>query len=276
MTAERPLLHAPPDPLIGSLFGPDVLTDSSPLTAEADDLLPEERPLIARAVPSRRREFATGRVRARTLLARLGIPDFPLLRDRDRIPLWPDGVVGSISHTEGLCAVAVAVRDEVLALGVDAEPDGAIETELWARICTEAELAWLERQPAPRRGRLARAFFSAKECTYKCLYPLARLPLGFHDVEVELDLEGGRFRSTVVSPGEDCAVGRTRLLGSIALREGWILTGATLRSGDARTLTDGPTGRLRRDRSEPREKDVSWSRKDHKEQTDDPATLQAR
>jgi enterobactin synthetase component D len=77
--------------------------------ARIDDypILPEEQALIARAVDRRRREFATGRWLAREGLRHFGLPDRPILIGRLRNPLWPQPVIGTISHDGDLCAVAL-------------------------------------------------------------------------------------------------------------------------------------------------------------------------
>lgn len=63
--------------------------------------LPEEEPLIAKSVAKRRNEFITVRYCARQALSVLGIPEVPILKGDKGQPLWPDGIVGSMTHTEG-------------------------------------------------------------------------------------------------------------------------------------------------------------------------------
>jgi 4'-phosphopantetheinyl transferase EntD len=164
-------------------------------------LWPEERALVARAVPSRRREFAAGRACARRLLAELGFAPAPLVAGPGRRPKWPPGAVGSIAHDRAVCAVAVARTDSRSSLGVDVEPDEPLEEDAWGTICTRRELDRLAREPAAGRGRAARFLFSAKECAYKCLDPFTPAPLDFRDVEIELDAGTGRFRVVVLESG---------------------------------------------------------------------------
>ena len=81
------------------------------VTVEARDgdwtapLLPEEEPLVARAVDKRRREFAAGRACARRALEQLGLPASPILAGPRREPLWPPGVVGALTHCRGIAAI---------------------------------------------------------------------------------------------------------------------------------------------------------------------------
>ena len=203
-----------------------MLTTWAPIAADTDPLLPEERALVVRMAPGRQREFATGRVCAREGLARLGIADFPLLRNDDRTPVWPEGIVGSISHTQDVCVVALARRADVVSLGVDVEPADSLEPELWPVICTALECERLADHVAEERGFLAKALFSAKECTYKCLYPILRTPLDFDDVEIDLDLHSHRFRATLAPRAEKRPI---TLTGSIRSWGSWIMTGMAVR-----------------------------------------------
>ncbi len=208
------------DAWIGDLFDAEVWTASCPIVAEGDDLLPEERALVASAVPKRRHEFAAGRRCARALLSQLGHPRFALLRNDDRTPRWPAGLVGSISHSDSLCVVALARSTHAAALGVDVEPDAALEAGLWPKICSRRELDQaLGSRPDAERGRIVRLLFSAKEATYKSVYPLVGKVFGFHAVEIQVDWESRRFTP--------------RLDGAIAalLPVGYVPTGAFSRRG---------------------------------------------
>src|SRR4051794_19903843 len=77
---------------------------------ESAPLLPEEEAALGTVVETRRHEFTIGRNCAHRALARLGFPPAPLLRGHYRQPLWPIGVVGSITHCSGYCAAVVAHR----------------------------------------------------------------------------------------------------------------------------------------------------------------------
>lgn len=78
------------------------------------DMLPSEEALVARAVDKRRREFATGRDCARRALSQLGWDEVPILAGPKREPLWPAGIVGSITHCPGYCAAIVARSTSLL------------------------------------------------------------------------------------------------------------------------------------------------------------------
>jgi 4'-phosphopantetheinyl transferase EntD len=208
------------------LFGPSILVEVSPIADRWDELPPEERAIVRRACASRRLEFAAGRHQSRRLLARLGLGAATLPADADRCPIWPEGIVGSIAHGDGVCVAAIAASDEWQGLGIDVEPDEPLEQELWPILCTGRELAWLAARPANERGRLARLFFCAKESVYKCLFPRTRRRLEFHDVAVRLDILRGRFQATIA---DGTGGAPPELTGRWAAGGRWMFTGAAWR-----------------------------------------------
>ena len=76
-------------------------------SAEPDPLFPEEEALLLRAVSKRRNEFALSRTCARRALANIGVAPCSILRTSDRAPIWPSGIVGSITHCKSYTAAAV-------------------------------------------------------------------------------------------------------------------------------------------------------------------------
>jgi 4'-phosphopantetheinyl transferase EntD len=181
--------------LFHDLFPADVAVAWGEIGDATAELLPDEAPLVARAVAKRQREFARGRTCARQALAGLGFERVSVLVGEAREPLWPNGVVGSITHDNTLCVVAVGRAERYVGLGVDVEPEGALTPEVAERIWSPAEAERAETVAALTAGSAARLVFSAKEAFYKCQYPLTRSYLGFHDVEVELG--AGTFALTL-------------------------------------------------------------------------------
>jgi 4'-phosphopantetheinyl transferase EntD len=221
------------------------------LTLQADPpmwegaLYPEEEVFIIRAVTKRRREFTAGRLCARRALSLLGIENYPLLAGQDRLPVWPPGIVGSLSHCNDYCGVAVARRDEIASVGFDVERAGPLKSPVIRMICTETESAWAEKT-APRTGvDWHKVIFSAKESTYKCYYPLARRMLNFHDVEVSIDPEKKTFsarllRGTDGIGGAGGHGGLDLLRGRFAFDERYVVTGVTLTAAELQASFSSP------------------------------------
>ena len=165
-------------------------------------LMPQERAAIARAVPVRRAEYATVRYCARQALSRLGYPAAPILSGNDREPIWPDDIVGSLTHCDGYRAAAVSHSPGVASVGIDAEthqplPDGVDEI-----VTTGGEIQMLARLAAAYPTiHWGRVLFSAKESIYKTWYPLTHAWLDFTECELVLDPEHGLFTGHLRVPG---------------------------------------------------------------------------
>ncbi len=178
-------------------------------------LLPAEAEFLGRSVAQRAQEFAAGRVCARRALADLGYEHFAVKRGADRQPIWPQGVVGSITHTAGFCAAVVAPGGTTAAIGLDSEVAGGtppggtsrdgVKPHLWPSICIASEIEWLRTLPEPQRVAAATLLFSAKEAFYKCQYPLTQERLGFHDARVEVHDWGRQFGSFSISAARSIA-----------------------------------------------------------------------
>ena len=82
------------------LLDPRIAVAEAALGDEPPDLPADEAISMVRAVPRRRVEFATGRLCARRAMAALGHARVSIPRAQDRVPIWPDGIVGSITHTD--------------------------------------------------------------------------------------------------------------------------------------------------------------------------------
>lgn len=193
--------------------------------ASIDALMPQEKGCIEAAVEKRQREFATARVLARHLLAEYGIHRYPLLNDNDRVPIWPEGIVGSISHCDQCCMVALMNKNEkTINIGIDVEPDNAIDADLWPSFATDCELRWIESFANISSGRLAHLLFSAKEATYKCIFPVTRKFIEFHDIEIEFDLNAGLFYPVILDSDLTSALKHNRLDGRFRRADSFIFT----------------------------------------------------
>jgi 4'-phosphopantetheinyl transferase EntD len=197
-------------------------------------LHPEEAPAVARAVAKRRGEYAAGRACARGALAALGVAPGPIPRDAERgAPVWPEGVVGSITHCDGYRAAAVARGSEILTLGIDAEPHGPLpEGVLEIVHSTAAERAALAALTAESPGvHWDRLLFSAKETVYKAWYPFHRRMLGFNEAELlftrDPDADDrGSYAARLLVPGPLLAegVGPEAFSGRWLVRDGLLVT----------------------------------------------------
>ena len=210
----------------------DKILPSSVASAEAFDdrdaaaLFPEEEAVVAGAPDRRRRAFTTSRACARRALAELGLPPVAILTGERGAPLWPSGVVGSITRCDGYRASAVAWSRDVLTIGIDAEPNEVVPPRVLARIASEEEADLLRAlSAADTEVCWDRLLFSAKEATYKAWFPLARRWLGFLDAAVTVDAASGSFDVELLVSGPLVAGRRlTKLSGRWLVAQGLVVT----------------------------------------------------
>jgi 4'-phosphopantetheinyl transferase EntD len=166
------------------------------------ELFPQEEEAVGNAVEKRRREFVTARACARAALAQLGYPDQPVPSGSRGEPVWPAGVVGSITHCAGYRGCAVAPADEMATIGIDAEVAKPLPLDLIADIALPEERAGLQRLSLEDSTvSWDRLLFSIKESIYKAWFPLARTWLGFEDASVTIDRADGTFAAQLLVPG---------------------------------------------------------------------------
>src|ERR1700716_207763 len=179
-----------------------------PLSPETRSRLPQA---LRHATQKRQREFLAGRWCAEEALQCLGAGSTDVAMAKDRTPIWPVGVVGSITRTGDFAAAAGAWAADIAGLGIDSEQiiDPAAARDI-ADICMVDEAMLFE----PAHGRSFCEFctfvFSAKEAVFKCLFPLARKFLEFSDVRIT-SLAWNRWYFTWTTVIEYIGTGRLSL-----------------------------------------------------------------
>ena len=197
-------------------------------------LSPEEQKCLSpKASQKRREQFALGRKAAREAMGNLGIAKpGPVLRDSSRQPIWPGGLIGSISHTDQVAVAAVTYPSRFESVGIDLHSLGdprLIEhsENLLARICHESETSWINSQPQLRTQRTA-LVFSAKESIFKALYPLYQASIAFKDVELYWRDNG--FEATLLFDASKSLRRASMLEVKCQIDAAFVLTGVEVKS----------------------------------------------
>lgn len=185
----------------GKEMGAEIGLACSGIDGDPQALFPEELDGIRKAIPRRQREFAAGRQAAREAMANIGWPPMAIPSAPDRSPVWPPGLVGSISHNRVACVAIAGRHHQVHALGIDLEDDVPIEPTLWNTICRPEELAVLASIPGSQQGRWVTRVFCAKEAFYKWQFPQTGHMLSFCDVHVTLHSNNHNFRARTMKTG---------------------------------------------------------------------------
>jgi len=173
--------------------------------------------------PVRRSEFIHGRACARAALTAMNFPNQAIPVGTSREPVWPDGIVGSISHCGSVAAAVTARQKDLSALGIDLESACPLDEKLLPMICRAEEKDSLKESAQPLL--IAKLIFSAKESIYKCIWPSVRQFVDFQEIGISIDQGAGSFVPVTWADHLPPAL-MARIAGRYLLCEGWIITTA--------------------------------------------------
>ncbi|OIR45707.1 4'-phosphopantetheinyl transferase [Corynebacterium sp. NML130628] len=166
-------------------------TDDSHNLRNYDNLDEQEKGVVSGAVDVRKGEFGDARWCAHRALDELGVQGpHRIMRGEAGMPLWPEGVCGSLTHTDGFRAAVVAPLSQVRSIGIDAELAEPLPEGVLSQIACPTELQMLDALRAEGWFWADRLLFCAKEATYKCWFPLARKMLEFDQAEIYIRPDG--------------------------------------------------------------------------------------
>jgi 4'-phosphopantetheinyl transferase EntD len=99
------------------ILPPEVASFASRDDGMPAQVYPEEAAQMQGAVDTRLREFTAARYCARLAVAKLGLPRVLIPRGAWCEPIWPNGIIGSITHCQGYRAAALARQSDILTIG---------------------------------------------------------------------------------------------------------------------------------------------------------------
>lgn len=136
--------------------------------------------MVNKAVMKRQAEFIAGRycvMRALTMLT--GSKDCWVINRKDHSPIWPKGIVGSISHSKTIATAIVASQHHIRSAGIDIE---SLISDQQARHIASEILAGDTIQTCDYSfSQFITLLFSAKETLFKALYPILGKMMSFSD-----------------------------------------------------------------------------------------------
>lgn len=147
---------------------------------------------IQNAVVKRKSEFIAGRYCAHQSLARWKVPDGIIGIGEGRSPVWPAGIVGSISHCHAYALAVTARSDNLFALGLDVEDVVSEETRnnIQKAVVNQNEMFLLTGSPRP--DIVFTLIFSMKESFFKAVYPHVKFYFDFPAISLtHIDWERG-------------------------------------------------------------------------------------
>jgi enterobactin synthetase component D len=140
---------------------------------------------LLNAHKNRKEQYLIGRYCAYRALRSAGFAgDFHLPSNDDGSPLWPEGHVGSITHTKNYVSAIVGLTTIYRGLGIDSQLIMNEKTfiSIHKKVMTQNELQMT--LPGWNFLEVATLVFSFKESIYKCLRPLCGQFFGFSDAEI--------------------------------------------------------------------------------------------
>ncbi|MGF1793459.1 4'-phosphopantetheinyl transferase superfamily protein [Photobacterium profundum] len=162
-------------------FDPEFYTIEAP--RQLGIILPET---LHSAVKKRQAEYVAGRYLAKRCLSALGGTESDVGISQHRAPLWPKGMIGSISHSsnKAICVLRQCDLPEQ-GIGIDIEQclADSTATSIKNTIINEAEQALITKHDVDFSTGLT-VIFSAKESLFKALFPQVRAYFDFLDAEV--------------------------------------------------------------------------------------------
>lgn len=137
----------------------------------------------------RKNEFTAGRRAASQALRLLHVSNERVERGLQGEPVWPGGVVGSISHSDSLAVACVGRTSGFASLGVDLERSDS-SRKLPRGLFVESELKWISSFAPRDRPSLELLIVSSKEAAGKCIFYLEKVFPRWRSLSVEMYQDG--------------------------------------------------------------------------------------
>lgn len=157
--------------------------------------------LIKNAVVKRKSEFIAGRYCAHQSLRAWGVSDSFIGIGEGRCPVWPTGIVGSISHCHAYAMAVTAKADNLFALGLDVEDPVSEETRnnIQKVVVNQNEMFLLAQSERPDIAFTL--IFSMKESFFKAAYPHVKFYFDFPAISLtRIDWEEGSVLFEINQP----------------------------------------------------------------------------
>jgi len=141
---------------------------------------------LLNAVPKRRAEFLAGRYCAQQALIKLGIQNTFVEIAKNRNPVWPAGIVGSISHDrDNAIAIVKTEKSPNSIVGVDIERwIGESDLQNMRNMIVSDEEYCLLIKAGLDATQAITLGFSAKESFFKAAYKIVKEYFGFEEAKI--------------------------------------------------------------------------------------------
>ena len=168
---------------------PDSVFSYQQITDSLNFFSKNEQAIVVNSVKKRQTEFITGRSCARAAIKSLGDPPQSILKGKHGAPIWPQNIVGSISHCKNMATAICSKKKHHQSIGIDIELNNPLATNIVPAVLTKKEQQFLKQTTNINNT----VFFSIKESVFKCYYPLTNELFDFLDVEISINAKTESF-----------------------------------------------------------------------------------
>lgn len=157
-----------------SILPEDVLISCGEIANNLPSLSLSEQMSIGKVSSFRLQEFAFGRMHARKALEQMGIFNSEIPKNKQTgAPMWPESVVGSITHslngTKSHVAAIVAKASQFSCLGIDTEWINNFHPNIWSQFLTPQEVSMIQNASVIERNADVCKLWALKEAAIKAL-----------------------------------------------------------------------------------------------------------
>lgn len=143
---------------------------------------------IRKSVPKRQAEFIAGRLCAQSILSSYGYCHYTIGTGNWREPIWPEPLVGSITHNNRYAAAIAAPQTRFTGIGIDVETivAGPTRCALTNSVVSAKEMCYLYSVASTLMSLdcLLTLVFSAKESFFKAASGKVKRYFGFDAIEI--------------------------------------------------------------------------------------------
>ncbi len=167
-------------------------------------------------------EFLAGRICVLKALEGLVSRTDILPVGKNKMPIWPPGITGSITHTEDKVSAVVLPSNHNLSIGLDLENifNNNIAEELEAEVLLGRERKYLKLN---NYSKIITLIYSAKEAVFKAVNNFGFPFLDFKEIELtSLNFSANFFEAKLINSE------KTRVKGKFAVLDSMVLTGAEI------------------------------------------------
>lgn len=212
--------------MINTLIPNNIACEFSYENRDTSEVHIDEIKLIQNAPKSRQLEFLNGRNNAHLALQTLQFNSpKAILIGKNREPLWPISIVGSITHCEGYCAAVVAYKKNIIGVGIDAELNSNLSDKLTLTTQTINEINKNKSLVSMNKNICVnKLIFSAKESAFKFIHSFIQEYINFNVIEISLNFDTKSFSIIFIKQTLIAKFKNSKLIGKFDYNETHIVT----------------------------------------------------